>query len=375
MADFPTMESSDNPRRCWAEIDLGALAHNAGVARAVADGGEVLAVVKADGYGHGLVAVAASLESHVDAFGVASLEEGIRLRSAGCKKPVMVLGPVLPDFYWLLSEHDLQASVSSFTEAEALDACAREYETKIQAHAVVDTGMGRIGFFPDDDLKRLGTLKNLEFVGIASHYPSADEDEAFTREQLASFEVIVAASGLAPRWIHIANSAGALGFPTSSTNLVRAGLMLYGSSPLTEHQKRLRPALAWKSRIVLVRDVPPGHGISYGRNFITEREPVTRVATIGVGYGDGYPRALSNQETEVLIRGQRCPLLGRVTMDQIMVDVTDLGDIARQGDEVVLIGDQGNESILAAELADKAGTIAWEIFTGITQRVPRVYVH
>ncbi len=160
-----------------------------------------------------------------------------------------------------------------------------------------------------------------------------------------------------------------------AANLVRAGLMLYGSSPLAEHQDELQPALTWKSRVTLVRDLPPGRSISYGRTFTTRRSPFTRVATVGVGYGDGYPCSLSGAGAEVLIRGHRCPLLGRVTMDQIMVDATGLGDIVGAGDEVVLIGRQGDQSILAAELAEKAGTITWEIFTRIGARVQRVYVH
>ena len=361
------------PRRCWAEIDLGALAHNAEVAARY--GGGVMAVVKADAYGHGMVAVGAALESRVEAFGVACVEEGLRLRTAGCRKPVMVLGAVPPDLFPWLLEHDLQASISSLAEAAALDALAGETNRKAQVHLVFDTGMGRLGFLDTGEIGQLRSLANLEIVGVASHYPSADEDERFTVEQSQRFTELVASLGFAPRWVHIANSAGTLGFPSDATNLVRAGLMLYGSSPLAEHQSELRPALAWKSRITLVRDLPPGRSISYGRTFITEREPFTRVATIGVGYGDGYQRSLSDRGAEVLVRGRRCPLLGRVTMDQIMVDVTELGDVAVAGDEVVLIGSQGAETILAAELAQKAGTIVWEIFTGISPRVRRVYVH
>ena len=369
------MSTTENPRRTWATIDLGALVHNAQVARDTSGGGDVMAVVKADAYGHGLVAVAAALDRHIDVFGVACIEEGVRLRAAGCKKPVMVLGAVLPEFYRLLAEHDLQASISSLSEAEELNAVAAAAKSVVGVHLVFDTGMGRIGFLDGDQFGKIGALANLEIVGLASHYPSADEDAEFTRGQLQRFEQLVADSDLDPRWIHIANSAGALEFPSEVTNLVRAGLMLYGISPVARHQTRLQPALAWKSRITLVRDLPPGSGISYGRTFLTERQPFTRVATVGIGYGDGYPRALSGRGTEVLIRGQRCPLLGRVTMDQIMVDVTDLGDVVGAGDEVVLIGTQGGEEISAVELADKAGTIAWEILTGITKRVTRIYEH
>ena len=336
-----------------------------------------MAVVKADAYGHGMVAVAAALEPHVEAFGVASVEEGMRLRSAGCRRPVLLLGAVVPDQFLWVVEHDLQASVSSLAEAELLDSLAGAVGKKVAVHLVFDTGMGRIGFLETGGLARLAQLPHLEIVGVASHYPSADEDPVFTRAQLGEFLELVEqakAAGITPRLVHIANSAAALAFPDDSTNMLRAGLMLYGSSPLAEHQEALRPALTWKSRIALVRDLPPGQSISYGRTFLTGREPFTRVATVGVGYGDGYPCSLSGKGAEVLIRGQRCPVLGRVTMDQIMVDVSGLGDEVGAGDEVVLIGGQDQESILASELATKAGTIPWEIFTGISQRVARVYV-
>ena len=369
------MAKNDMPKRCWVEIDLGALAHNAGVAREAAGGGDLMAVVKADGYGHGMVAVGAALESSVDAFGVASVEEGIRLRAAGCRLPVMVLGAVVPDFFPALVANDLQAMISNVEEAGALSEAAVAAEKMVAMHLMLDTGMGRIGFLNEDSLGQLAELDNIDIVGVASHYPSADEDADFTKQQLEVFLARVEAAGLAPHWTHIANSAGVLDFPNTTTNMVRAGLMLYGISPLEAHQEKLRPALAWKTRIALVRNLPPGSGVSYGRTFITEREPFTRVATVSVGYGDGYQRALSGNGADVLIRGQRCPIIGRVTMDQIMVDVTGLGDVVMAGDEVVLIGEQGGESILATELAQKAGTIAWEVFTNISERVSRVYVH
>ncbi len=360
-----------------AVIHLDAVRANFAEAERHAPGRRVIAVVKADAYGHGMVAVGAALESSVDLFGVASVEEGARLRAAGCRKPLMLLGAVVPDFFPALVEHDLQAMVSSVDEARGLSeaAVAAGDGKMVEMHLMLDTGMGRIGFLDEGSLGRLSELDQIDIVGVASHYPSADEDADYTSGQLARFLKRVGGAGLAPRWVHIANSAGVLGFPSEATNLVRAGLMIYGSSPLTEHQEKLRPALTWKSRIALLRDLPPGHSISYGRTFVTGREPFTRVATVSVGYGDGYPRALSGKGTGVLVRGQRCPVLGRVTMDQIMVDVSELGDVVVPGDEVVLIGDQGRESILAAELAERAGTIAWEIFTGITQRASRVYVH
>jgi alanine racemase len=210
-------------------------------------------------------------------------------------------------------------------------------------------------------------------AGIGTHLPVADEDEGYTRGQLGRFEAVlqgIRELGVDAPFIHKLNSAGLFRFPQRAGTLVRAGLMLYGSSPLPEHQMELRPALALKTRITMIRELPAGHGVSYGRTFITPRE--MPVATLAIGYADGCNRHLSNQGADVLIRGRRCPLLGRVTMDQIMVDVSGVGDAAI-GDEAILIGASGDEEILAAEVAAKAGTIAWDIFTSIGPRVDRVY--
>jgi alanine racemase len=237
--------------------------------------------------------------------------------------------------------------------------------------------MGRIGVWQEESegvAKKIAALEGLRITGIASHLPVADEDAAFTREQLARFHQL--AGELRQRYfpgalLHIDNSAGALAFPAQAGDLVRPGIALYGSAPLPEFHARLRPALTWKARVTLVRDVGPGRGVSYGRTFITERR--MRIATLGVGYADGYQRHLTRSGAEVLLHGRRCALLGRVTMDQILVDVSALPEVA-EGDEAVLLGAQGTEGILAAELASKAGTIAWEIFTGIGQRVVREVV-
>ncbi len=236
----------------------------------------------------------------------------------------------------------------------------------------VDTGMGRMGVLAADlpALRaRVEGLPALRLAGVVTHLPSPDEDAAFTTEQLERFAQL--ATNLPPG-VHIQaqNSAGLIGYPRDGCNLVRPGLMLYGSSPLPDFQSRLRPALTLKTRVTLVRDLPAGWGVSYGRTFVTPRP--MRVGTLAAGYADGYQRHLSNAGTDVLVRGRRCPLLGRVTMDQIMIDLSALPEVG-PGEEVVLLGRQGREEILAAELAQRAGTIPWEIFTGLTTRVGRYY--
>jgi alanine racemase len=240
----------------------------------------------------------------------------------------------------------------------------------LKVHLTVDTGMGRGGFLPNEltaQIAQLDELTHLEFEGIGSHLPSADEDEAFTRAQFDRFDSLVEELGVDRfRFIHLANSAGIFGYQSRHANLFRPGLMLYGIASIAAHQPELKPALSLKSRVSLVRALPAGQGISYGRETVLEKE--TRVATIGAGYGDGYPRALPPHKTHVMIHGQRCPLLGRVTMDQIMVDVSGLTR-CESGDEVELFG----ENILVSEIAELANTIPWAVLTGITPRVTRIY--
>jgi alanine racemase len=365
-------------QHCWVEVDAGALRHNAGVARSCAGAGDLLmGIVKANGYGHGLATVAEVLDSEVDWFGVASAAEGIVLREeVGSEKPIFILGATLPAERKIVVERGFVPTISSALEGDAYDRLALEHGRSQSVHLCVDTGMGRVGFLPDDPAvlaRMVKGWKNLNFEGLMSHMPSADEDEVFTRSQVERFEGVVEelrVAGLVFKYVHLANSAGLMDYTSRSCTLKRAGLMLYGVSPLAEWQDRLKQTLKWKTRVTLVRDLPPGCGISYGRTFITEREPFTRVATIAAGYGDGYPRSLSGKGAEVLIHGVRCPILGRVTMDQMMVDVTELRKSVEPGDEVSLLGGE----VTAVELAEKAGTIPWEIFTGISQRVARILV-
>jgi alanine racemase len=361
-------------RRCWAEIDLHALRHNAATVRTqVGPGVKVMAVVKANAYGHGLGTVARALADHVEMFGVANVTEAEELRAQVADIPVFILGPALPEERASIAAARFIPTISTLGEAQHFATLAGGDALPI--HLKVDTGMGRAGIGKTEAVavaRAVQAVSGVTITGLASHLPVADEDDAFTREQLAHFHSTVAelrALGFDQSLVHVHNSAGIIRHPAQAGDMVRAGLMLYGSAPLAEFQPRLHAVMTWKTRITLVRDVPAGHGISYGRTFITPAP--MRVATLAVGYADGYQRHLSNRGAQVLIRGQRCPVLGRVTMDQIMADVTALPDV-EAGEEVVLLGTQGSAEISVAELAEKAGTIPWEMFTGIGRRVERV---
>jgi alanine racemase len=369
--------------RSWAEIDLGAIRHNAGVVRRLAgpDAG-IMAIVKANAYGHGLAEVVRTLRDQVAMYGVANVSEARAVRAAletepGFKPCVFILGPALPFERPDIVAGGFVPAVSSPQEAAAYAALARG--KPVPVHLAIDTGMGRMGIAEEDarnTVREILRLPGLEIAGIATHLPVADEDETFTREQLGRFERVIAGIrevGVDAPVIHSLNSAGLFRFADRAARagtLVRAGLMLYGSSPIPGHQAELRPALALKTRITIVRDLPAGHSVSYGRTFIAPRP--MRVATLAIGYADGCNRHLSNQGADVLIHGRRCPILGRVTMDQIMADVSAI-PAAAIGDEAILIGAAGTGQILASEVAAKAGTIAWEIFTSIGPRVDRIY--
>jgi alanine racemase len=363
-------------RRSWLEIDLDAIRHNAAVVREqVGPTVRIMAVVKANAYGHGAGAVVRALEGRVEMFGVANVLEAREVRRHLPAAELFILGPALPDERAEIARSGFIPSVSDVDEALAFAALAQAAPVPI--HFIIDTGMGRIGAWEEEALETLAQITRVAGVrvsGIASHLPSADEDARFTELQLQRFHSLVGKlrdSGIPAPVVHIENSAGLLGHPAQAGHLVRPGIMLYGFAPLPEHQPRLRATLTWKARITLLRDVGEGRGVSYGRTFITPR--AMRIATLGVGYADGYPRHLSGQNAHVLLGGRRCPVLGRVTMDQILVDVSAAGDLA-VGDEAVLIGRQSTEEITVAEVAKKAGTIPWEIFTGIGQRVARHYV-
>ena len=357
--------------RCWAEIDRDALRHNARVVRERIGAAEMLAVVKANAYGHGLMGCAETLAEQVQLFGVANLEEAVALRER-FHLPVIILGPSLPEEMPTIIERGFIPTISTFDEAQAFDRVG-----KTLINFKVDTGMGRMGAVETEaveNFKRVATLPKIDIHSISTHMPVSDVDAEYTKDQLVRFRKVVKqirAAVPGTYKAHVLQSAGTLGFNETVDEIVRAGIVLYGISPLPEFQKLLKPAMTWKTRIGLIRDVPKGVSISYGRTFITPKP--MRVATLTAGYADGYPRNLSNRGAEMLVRGKRCPLLGRVTMDLMVIDVSHLPE-TDVGDEVVLMGKQGDAEIPCVELSDKAGTITWEITTRIGQRVKRVFV-
>ncbi len=360
--------------RCWAEIDGSALRRNAKVVRDRIGAAELLAVVKANAYGHGLVGVAEALRKDAQLFGVANLEEAMQLRTA-LPHPIMILGPALPQEIAAIAKGGFIPTISSFEEAGEFNRVASD--EPISINFKIDTGMGRMGVPESEALdvfQKLPALPNVKIHSISTHLPVSNEDADYTREQLQRFGKIVKQLRAAVPGnfkAHVLQSAGTLAFSDRLFDIVRAGIMLYGISPLPEFQKLLKPVMTWKTRIALVRDMPKGSSISYGRTFITPRK--MRIATLSAGYADGYPWHLSNREAAVLVRGQRCALLGRVTMDLIMIDVSKIDNV-QVGDEAVLMGRDGNEEISCAELAERAGTITWEIITRIGSRVRRVFV-
>ena len=357
--------------RCWAEIDRAALRHNAAVARERIGAAEMLAVVKANAYGHGMVGVAEALAPDVQLFGVANLEEAVTLR-ASLPHPIIILGPSLPGELPETVDRGFIPTISTLAEAQALDRIGW-----IAVNFKVDTGMGRMGAVESEAVeifKRIAALPNIAIHSVSTHMPVSNEDAEYTRDQLTRFRRVVETlrSTVPGNYkAHVLQSAGTLAFNEVSFEIVRAGIVLYGISPLPEYQDILRPVMTWKTRIGLVRDVPKGSSISYGRTFITPS--AMRVATLTAGYADGYPRHLSNCGAAMLVRGKRCPLLGRVTMDLMVIDVSAI-DQVEAGEEVVLLGRQGDEEVSAHELAERAGTITWEITTSIAARVRRVFI-
>lgn len=380
MPDTDSLNNSSfpsSPPRAWAEVSLTNLEHNYQVAAQQHQGSQIMTVLKAGAYGHGIEPIAEALENMTSApsptfLGVASVIEARRLANAGITTRIYLLGPTCDFEREEITLRRWTPCISSLEEARGFNQLAKKHlaDSPLRVHLAIDTGMGRGGFLPRDllaHIDQLDTLENIYIEGIGSHLPSADEDREFTISQFATFDNLVKQLG-SDRFTfrHLANSAGLLDYKSSFTNLYRPGLMLYGISPIEKYQSKLKPVLSLKSRVSLVRTLPAGHGISYGRDTILEKD--TRVATIGIGYGDGYPRSLPSQKTSVLIKGKRCPLLGRVTMDQIMVDVSSIPD-CQSGDEVELFG----EKILVSEIASHANTIAWAVLTGITPRVTRIY--
>jgi len=365
-------------RPTWAEVDLTAIGYNyKQVRRLVGKNTSIMVVVKANAYGHGTVEVSAVLERlGVDYLGVATTDEAMRLRDHGIKTPILILGSVLSGEVKAAVEKDVTLTLCS---DDLLDAIRKETEggSKVKVHVKVDTGMGRIGVWHEDALefvKKVLAEKNVILEGIYTHFSTIGRDDFFTNYQIEAFEKLL--STLEKNWIkiplkHAANSIATIDFKRSHLNLVRPGLIIYGMYPKHTFPKlvKLKPALALKTKVVFIKDTPPGRSISYGRTFVTQKH--TRIATLPIGYADGYARNLSNR-AEVLVKGCRAPVIGKVTMDQTMIDIGHIKGV-KIGDEVVLIGKQGREEIRLEKLARLAGTIAYETVCSISNRVPRVY--
>ena len=364
-------------RATRALVNLGAISHNVReIRKRVGNRRHLMAVVKADGYGHGAVEVSrVALRSGADYLGVALPEEAQELRKAGVDAPIVVLGLIQTDEAYKVVDLRLAQAVGSLELLEALNQEAGKASTQVNVHIKVDTGMGRIGVKPDEALsfiRKAKSFKNLNVEGVFTHFSSADEkDKAFSDQQLRVFDWVLREIQLAGIEIpikHMANSAAILDLPQSYYDMVRPGIMLYGLYPSREvsHSIELRPAMVFKTKVAAVKVVPPGAPISYNRTFITKKR--TKVATLPLGYADGYSRLLSNRG-EVLIKGRRVPIIGSVCMDMIMVDVSAIEHI-QPGNEVIIFG----EEISVDEVAAKIGTINYEVVCAVGKRVPRIYV-
>ena len=363
-----------------AEVDLSAITDNIKAIRArVGRGVKIMPAVKANAYGHGAIQVSrACLDAGADVLCVARVEEGIELREAGIDAPILILGCCAPEAAGEIVRHDMVSAVCDSDFARALSDAALAQKKKASAHVKIDTGMGRIGAPAERamDLTRLLlTLPGLTVDGLFTHFPSSDEpDRSFTVAQIAALEKIIAGldrHGIRIPIVHASNSGGILAFPEADFDAVRPGITIYGHYPSPEVPKAIaiREALTLRTRIVFLKQAGPGATISYGRTHTLKRESM--VATLPVGYADGYSRLLSNQG-EAAVRGRRVPVIGRVCMDQIMIDVTDVRDV-KVGDEVVLYGG-GCDYLSVSILAEKIGTIPYEVLCNISPRVPRTYV-
>lgn len=371
-----------NYSRICAKVDLDAILYNIhSLSASLKENTLILAVVKADGYGHGAIPIARELEKQevIRGFAVATAEEALELRDAGIKKMILVLGCVFPESYEKLMLTDVRFTVSSFAMAQGLSAAAADCGRTAYIHIKIDTGMHRIGFPVSEDsadeIERLCRLPGLSPEGIFTHFARADEkDKAYAKKQRLAFDKMIGMLEKRGRTFtirHCANSAAAMELPEAQYDMVRAGISVYGLWPSEEmdHSFLLRPALSLYSRIVHIKWLPEGSPISYGGTYVTSARQ--RIATIPVGYGDGYPRALSNRGY-VLIHGRRAPIVGRVCMDQFMVDVTHIPEAAEQ-DRVVLIGSDMEENISMEELGELSGRFNYEFACDLGNRIPRLY--
>lgn len=366
------------PNRVYAKIDLGAIRDNiAAVKTAVGQGVAVYAVIKANAYGHGALQVANALKNEVTGFCVATAEEALSLRRDAIRNPILILGYVFPSSTEALIEQDITLTVFDYETAEELSAMAVKLGKTVKIHIKVDTGMGRIGFLPNEhsiaQIKQIAALPNLAIEGLFSHFARADEaDKGFANKQLKSFSDFADAlerQGIHIPMLHLSNSAAITDLPQARFNMVRCGIATYGLYPSDEVDRskvKLTPAMSLYAGITFVKTVPAGTPISYGSTFVTERETV--VATVPIGYADGYPRSLSGKGY-MMVHGKKAAVLGRVCMDQLMLDVTDIPNVKR-GDEVVVMG-PGVDTETVARLSER---LHYELICDIGVRVPRIYI-
>ncbi len=370
--------------RVFAKIDLGAVRNNfLAMKEKLRDGTKIIAVVKADGYGHGAVPIARMAEpwDFIWGFAAATVEEAVELRLAGIKKPILILGCVFEEDYEKLTAYGIRPTVFQLSAARELSKTAVRTGTSLPVHLAVDTGMSRIGFADTEEsvkeIEEMAKLPGLVLEGIFTHFARADEkDKSDAVSQLnryLRFISLLQEAGISIPLRHCSNSAGILEMPEANMDAVRAGISMYGIYPSDEMDRnriRLEPAMELKSHIVYIKEVPAGVPVSYGGTFVTDRP--TRIATIPVGYADGYPRSLSSRGC-VLIRGKRAPILGRICMDQFMADVTDIP--AEELDEVTLMGRDGEEFLSVDELGALSGRFPYEFVCDVSKRVPRIYVN
>ena len=368
------------PHRCWAEIDLIALRNNlAWLRHRIGSGNRILTVVKADAYGHGLKQIAAFLmQSGTNIFGVANLNEARDIRAVGRGWPILMLGACLPDEIEHAIKDKVMPTVSSLAEAKSFSKIAKKMNRNVHAHLKIDTGMGRLGCTTDQAgalVEAIKQLPNLSLKGIYTHYASAEDKVTFSKRQRMTFAKILKSINHEFEFTHANNSAALLHEPKSIYNLARPGLLVYGVMPPGKRtppeliRKHLQPALSWKCRVSFVKNIAKGTPLSYGQQYVSPKK--MRVATLSAGYGDGY-LASARGQAKVIIGDKLCNILGRITMDQMLVDVSRLPSI-KIGDEAILIGHKHNHCITANQVAQWAGTIPWETLAAISHRVPRLY--
>ncbi len=366
-------------RPVWAEVNLNSLRHNIRRIKKLTNS-EIMPIVKADAYGHGAVQIVRTLrEEGIQRFGVAFLEEALELRSHFSDSIIMVIGPTLPEYSEILVKEEIIPEIFQVEQAIALSEAAVKLKKNAKIHIKIDTGMGRIGFRETalEDITQISLLPNIYVEGIYTHLATADSpDLSYTQRQLNQLNKLhdrLSASGIDIPIRHAANSPAVMQVSASHYEICRPGLIVYGLNPLEDLAQDidLLPVLSLKARISHLKTIDPGESVGYGRSFFAERS--TKVATLPLGYADGLRRAMSNGG-EVLIKGQRVLIIGKVCMDQTMVDVSDIENVA-VGDEVTILGKDGDEAITAKELADRADTISYEILCGITKRVPRIYLN